>query len=103
MRASGSSIGATRFGELINDFTVSDQAQLTTRKALEVVVVLVEPHDLLAEVLVLLEEPKRAVRQDALVLTKLSQASDAVRAEDRECADGSHGAYKANNNSDVRA
>jgi hypothetical protein len=101
MRPSGSSIGATRFRKLINNFTVSDQAQLTTREALEVVVVLVEAHDLLAQVLVLLEESKRAVRQDALVLMKLGQASDAVGAEDRECADGSHEACKTDNKSHV--
>jgi len=88
---------------LINDFTVSDQTQLTTRKALEVVVVLVELRDLLAQVLVLLEESKRPVRQDALAVTKLGQASYSVRPEDRECAEGSHDACKAGNNSDVRA
>ena len=61
-----------------------------------------ELRDLLAEVLVFLEESKRAVRQDALALTKLAQASDTVRAEDRECAEGSHNARKAEKNSDVR-
>jgi len=68
-----------------------------------VVIVLVEPRDLLAQVLVLLEESKRAVRQDALALTKLGQASDTIRAEDRECAEGSHNACKAEKKSDVRA
>jgi len=88
---------------LINDFTVSHQAQLTTRKALEVIVVLVELRDLLAQVLVLLEESKRPVCQDALAVTKLGQASDSARPEDRECTEGSHDACKAGKKSDVRA
>ena len=88
---------------MINDFTVSDQAQLTTREALEAVIVLVEPGDLLAQALVRLEESKRSVRQDALALTKLDQASDTVRAEDREYAEGSYNACKAEKKSDVRA
>ena len=59
---------------------------MTTRKAFEVIVVLVELRDLLAEVLVFLEESKRAVRQDALAVTKLGQTSDTVRPEGRERA-----------------